>query len=124
MGQCIAPAAGVVIWGAIRDAAGIAAQQTPVFASGVSHRGPYKDGPGEIGFPVSLGNMIVHPGDLVVGDEDGVIALPAAGAAAILGRAQKKHAAEERQLETTLKGAYDGAWIDDTLGKLGCEFLD
>ena len=115
--------AGVVIWGAIRDAAGIRAQTTPVFACGISHRGPYKDGPGEIGFPVSLGSMVVQPGDLVVGDEDGVIALPRAEAAAILDRAARKQAAEARQLETTLQGAYDGAWIDETLARLGCETL-
>ncbi|MCA0851161.1 RraA family protein [Salipiger thiooxidans] len=115
--------AGVVIWGAIRDAAGIAQQDTPVFASGVSHRGPYKDGPGEIGFPISLGNMVVNPGDLVVGDDDGILVLPREAATEILDRADKKHASEERQLETTLKGAYDGAWIDEALHKLGCEFV-
>lgn len=115
--------AGVVIWGAIRDAGSIAQQDVPVFASGVSHRGPYKDGPGEVGFPIALGNMLVNSGDLVVGDEDGLLAIPREQAAAVLSRADKKHAAEDKQLEATLKGMYDGAWIDGTLSKLGCEFV-
>jgi len=115
--------AGVVIHGAIRDAAGIREQDIPVFASGVSHRGPYKDGPGEIGFPISLGTMLVHPGDLIVGDDDGIVCLPRDTASAILERAWKKHAAEERQLKVTLDGQYDGAWIDEALKTLGCEFV-
>ncbi|MFV0333824.1 MAG: RraA family protein [Tropicimonas sp.] len=116
--------AGVVIHGAIRDAGTISEQDTPVFACGISHRGPYKDGPGEIGFPVALGNLLVNPGDLIVGDDDGIIAIPRETASAVLTRAEKKHAAEERQLEVTLKGEYDGNWIDETLKKLGCEFVD
>ena len=116
--------AGVVIYGAIRDLGSIAQQETPVFACGMSHRGPYKTGPGEIGFPVALGKMIVNPGDVIVGDDDGILALPRDKAAEILGRAEKKHEAEERQLEKTLNGDYDGAWIDETLIKAGCEFID
>ncbi|MBR9841484.1 MAG: hypothetical protein GYB50_27075 [Rhodobacteraceae bacterium] len=65
----------------------------------------------------------MNPGDLVVGDDDGILVLPREAATEILDRADKKHASEERQLETTLKGAYDGAWIDEALHKLGCEFV-
>lgn len=116
-------AAGVVIYGAIRDVAGIGAQDTPVFACGVSHRGPWKDGPGEIGFPISLGSMVIHPGDLIVGDDDGIIALPANAVEEILTRAEAKYAAEQKQLKQTLSGAYDGSWIDKALEKGGCEFV-
>lgn len=119
-----AQAAGVVIHGAIRDAAAIAEQDTPVFASGISHRGPHKDGPGEIGYAVSLGSMVIQPGDLIVGDADGVIAVPAETAGEVLKRAEAKHAAEVKQLEQTLKGAYDGAWIDAALKASGCQFSE
>jgi regulator of RNase E activity RraA len=47
-----------------------------VFAAGVTHRGPYRDGPGEIGFPISIDGMIVEPGDLILGDWDGIVAVP------------------------------------------------
>lgn len=65
--------AGFVIDGAIRDVAEWAEGGMPVFARGVSLRGPSKDGPGEINVPVAVGGLVVRPGDLVVGDLDGVV---------------------------------------------------
>jgi regulator of RNase E activity RraA len=67
--------AGFVIDGAIRDVAEWAEGELPVFARGHSHRGPSKDGPGEINVPVSCAGLAVSPGDLVLGDLDGVIAV-------------------------------------------------
>ncbi len=54
--------AGFVIDGAIRDAQELASRPFPVYARGVTHRGPYKNGPGEINVPVSIGGMVVRPG--------------------------------------------------------------
>ena len=62
--------AGVVIDGAIRDVAEIRQRDFPVYARGVTHRGPYKDGPGEINVPVQVGGMVVNPGDVIVGDAE------------------------------------------------------
>src|SRR3546814_17846796 len=73
--------AGLVINGAVRDRDAFLERNLPVYAVGVTHRGPYKDGPGEIGFPISLAGMVIHPGDLVLGDMDGVLAVPRVGAA-------------------------------------------
>ena len=64
----------MVIDGAIRDVAEIRERDFPVYARGVNHRGPYKDGPGDINVPVSVGGMVVQPGDIVVGDQDGLLA--------------------------------------------------
>src|SRR3712207_1411976 len=58
---------GIVINGAIRDSAAIRAGGYPVFAAGVTHRGPYKDGPGEINVPVAIDGMVIAPGDLEIG---------------------------------------------------------
>ena len=63
---------GIVINGAIRDLDALRAGSLPVYAAGVTHRGPYKDGPGEINVAVSFDGMVVEPGDLVIGDNDGV----------------------------------------------------
>ena len=71
-------AAGYVIDGAIRDVAAFAASDFPCFARAAIHRGPYKSGPGEINVPVSIGGSVISPGDIVVGDEDGVVSFPAA----------------------------------------------
>src|SRR3546814_9452458 len=62
--------AGLVINGAVRDRDAFLERNLPVYAVGVTHRGPYKDGPGEIGFPISLAGMVIQPGDLVLGDMD------------------------------------------------------
>src|SRR3954471_11733408 len=78
-------AAGIVIDGAVRDAAMLASSPFPVFARAAIHRGPYKNGPGEINVPVSIGGMVVSPGDIVVGDDDGVVAFSQAIAADLLG---------------------------------------
>jgi RraA family protein len=103
-------AAGLVIDGAIRDAGALAKQDFPCFARAAIHRGPYKNGPGAINVPVSIGGMVVTPGDIVVGDEDGVVAFPQAIAADLL---QKVRAQEDREaeiLKSIREGRYVGAY--------------
>ena len=68
--------AGMVIYGSIRDYDTIHAGKFPVFAAGVTHRGPYKDGPGEINVPIAIDGMVIEPGDLIVGDGDGIVCVP------------------------------------------------
>ncbi|WP_043838792.1 RraA family protein [Muricoccus aerilatus] len=116
--------AGIVINGAIRDSAAIRAQDFPVFAAGVTHRGPYKDGPGEINVPVAIDGMVIAPGDLVLGDDDGLLCVPLDQAEAIHAAASAKHAAEEKQMANIAAGTHDASWVDATLRRLGCEGLD
>src|SRR3546814_12820687 len=99
--------AGLVINGAVRDRDAFLERNLPVYAVGVTHRGPYKDGPGEIGFAISLAGMVIQPGDLVLGDMDGVLAVPRASAAQVLERARAKSEAAERQLAATRRGEND-----------------
>jgi RraA family protein len=112
---------GIVLDGAIRDSAAIAAQDLPVYAAGITHRSPYKDGPGEINVPISLGGMMVEPGDLVLGDEDGIVAVPFDAVETTLVATEKKQAAERVQAAAIEDGNYDNAWVDATLRRLGCE---
>ena len=60
--------AGFVLNGAIRDVDAFLKTNLPTFAAGVTHRGPYKDGPGEINVPISLDGMVIEPGDIVLGE--------------------------------------------------------
>lgn len=113
--------AGVVINGAVRDLASIRTRSFPVFAAGVTHRGPYKNGPGEINVSVSLGGMVIEPGDLILGDDDGVVAVPFAEAARICAEAEQKHAQETEHLQIILDGKVDRSWIDRALKDLGCQ---
>jgi len=113
---------GLVFNGAIRDADAIRETNHPVFAAGVTHRGPYKDGPGEINVPVSIDGMVVHPGDIVIGDGDGILCIPVAEAEEILNKAQAKHDAETRQMQAIAEGTNDRSWVDAALKERGCAF--
>jgi RraA family protein len=115
---------GIVINGAIRDSAAIAAQDFPVFAAGVTHRGPYKDGPGEINVPVAIDGMVIAPGDLVLGDDDGLLCVPFEQVEAIHAAAAAKQAAEVKQAAEIEAGTYAAPWVDETLRRLGCKGLD
>lgn len=110
--------AGLVIDGAIRDVGSIRAKDFPVYARGVTHRGPFKNGPGEINVPVSVGGMVVHPGDLVCGDEDGVLAIRPADAAAVIEAARKQGDREASALRSIAEGRFDRAWIEEQERKM------
>ncbi|WP_306752888.1 RraA family protein [Paracoccus actinidiae] len=94
-------AAGFVIDGAIRDLGTIAANEFPCFAREVTHRGPYKFGPGAINIPVTIGGQVVNPGDIVVGDEDGVLSFPVEGAEDLLSKVRAHEAREVEILMST-----------------------
>lgn len=104
--------AGMVIDGAIRDVAEIRECAYPVYARGVNHRGPYKDGPGEINVPVSVGGMVVRPGDIVVGDQDGLVAFAPALANDVIAKALAQHAKEEATMKAIRDGTWDRSFID------------
>jgi RraA family protein len=99
-------ASGFVIDGAIRDAEQIAAGDFPVFARSSIHLGPYKNGPGAINVPVSVGGMIVNPGDIVVGDADGIVAFSPDIAADLLDATKKQAAKEAGMIRSVAKGTY------------------
>ena len=103
---------GMVIDGSIRDVAEIAERTFPVYARGVNHRGPYKDGPGAINIPVSIGGMAVNPGDIIVGDQDGLLAFPQAMAVELIKKAQAQHAKEEATMQAMRSGTWDRSFID------------
>ena len=104
--------AGVVIDGAIRDVAEIREREFPVYARGANHRGPYKNGPGEINVPVCIGGMVVQPGDIVVGDPDGLLAFPAADAAAVIDKALAQQKKEALQMQEIRNGRWDRSFIE------------
>jgi regulator of RNase E activity RraA len=98
---------GFVIDGAIRDIAEWAEGGMPVFAKGHTHRGPSKDGPGEVNVPIACAGLAVNPGDLVLGDADGVIAIAAADAGALLPKVHAQLVHEATMRESNAKGVAD-----------------
>ncbi|PIB70270.1 RraA family protein [Pseudomonas sp. 2995-3] len=113
---------GIVINGAIRDSESIAAGSFPVFAAGVTHRGPYKDGPGEVNVPIAINGMVIEPGDLILGDSDGFVCVPITHAEDILKRASAKHAAEVQQLLDIEHSKNKRDWVMESLRVKGCVF--
>jgi RraA family protein len=114
--------AGMVIEGSIRDADALAKSSFPVFARGITHRGPYKNGPGEINVPVVVGGTVINPGDIVVGDDDGLVLLPPGAAAALIKIARAYAEKEDEILKAIRSGAsIDRSWVDKALKEKGCE---
>jgi 4-hydroxy-4-methyl-2-oxoglutarate aldolase len=96
--------AGLVIDGCVRDADLIEHLGFPVFSRGLSVRGTDKQGGGHINWPILVGDITVNPGDLVVGDRDGVIVVPAAEISATLEAAQKREAKEQETKKNLIAG--------------------
>jgi len=111
--------AGFVIDGAVRDTEALKTMSFPVFARGATHRGPYKDGPGEINVTACIGGSPVNPGDIVIGDGDGILAIPRAVAADVARRAHEQIAREHKTLQAIANGTIDRRWVDDMLKAKG-----
>ena len=111
---------GFVMNGAIRDAGALRAASFPVFAAGVTHRGPYKNGPGEINVPIAIDGMVIEPGDLVIGDEDGLLCVPFDDVERLLAAARQKQVVEDKMVADIEAGCFDRAWVDETLARLNC----
>ena len=104
--------AGLVVDGAVRDVAEIREREFPLFARGHTHRGPYKDGPGEINVPVSIGGMTVMPGDIIIGDDDGLLVFPPEEAEELIDKALAQKTKEEATIQAILENRWDLSFVD------------
>ena len=110
---------GIVVDGAIRDVEGITRLGFPAYSRTVSPGSCDKDGPGEINVPISCGGTVVHPGDIIVGDADGVAVVPRADAEVVLELVAELTTRESRRFAEIQAGGLFKAEIDDTLRKHG-----
>ena len=106
---------GFVIDGAIRDVGAFEAADFPCYARSTSHRGPYKNGPGQLNVPVTIGGQVVHPGDIVVGDEDGVVTFAQDQAPGLLERIAITVRNEEAIKVEIATGTLRQQWLDKVL---------
>ena len=100
--------AGFIVDGAIRDVEFLRKAPFFSFARSVVHRGPYKDGPGDINVPVTIGGMVVHPGDIVVADADGVVAVRPDEAEGVIAAGRKVLAREDETKANIADGRFLG----------------
>ena len=110
---------GMVVDGAIRDVDGLVALGLPAFSRVVNPGGCDKDGPGEINVPISCGGTAVLPGDIVIGDADGIAVVPREDAAEVLERVQALEARETARIAAIAAGELFKAEIDETLRRKG-----
>ena len=111
--------AGIVIDGPIRDVEALGKGKFPVFARSISHRGPYKEGPGEINVVVSIDGMVVHPGDIIVGDPDGLLAINPAIAKDLAKQVELIEKKEKAMLASIAAGTLDRSWVEASLRAKG-----
>ncbi|WP_032109880.1 hypothetical protein [Necropsobacter massiliensis] len=117
--------AGFIIYGAIRDKKELEKIDFPVFACASTPNGPYKNGPGEINVPVNIGGRIIFPGDIIVGDESGVISIRPKDAEDVLIKAAQIAKKEQQMLaEIHTNKNLNIDWVYDKLAQSGCEFID
>lgn len=111
---------GFVVDGLIRDLPGIRELgDFPVFARGVTPIGPLHRGPGEINHPISAGGIVVHPGDVIVGDLNGVVVVPRELAPVLLERLRERTAAETTYTDAVARGDFSNGWVDALLEESG-----
>ena len=116
--------AGIVLDGPIRDINEIGSWDFPVYCTGTTPGGPYKEGPGEINVPVSCGGVSVNPGDIVLADPDGVIVIPRKDARQVLENAKKFQAIDEGKLLAAKNGTASRGWVEKSLLEKGFEIID
>lgn len=123
LAYCIAKKfAGIIINGAVRDYGWIRKSNFPVYACGISHRGPYKNGPGEINVPIAIDGMVIMPGDLLLGDHDGLVCIPRGEVDAVYAKAAAKFKQESDTFSAIGIGDNNAAGYRKLLEKLGCFF--
>jgi RraA family protein len=113
---------GFVVDGLIRDLPAITELgDLPVFARGVTPIGPLHRGPGEVNYAISAGGIVVHPGDVVIGDANGVVIVPLEMAESILVRLKERSKAEADYVAAVAAGQFSNAWVDGILADAGVE---
>ena len=113
---------GVIIDGAVRDLDELSEMDFPVYARAITPNGPYKNGPGEIGTTIAFGGKVVRPGDIIVGDADGIVVIRPEEAQELAEKARKVLDMENGILDKILnEGTYIRPWVDEKLKALGCQ---
>ena len=110
--------------GTVRDIEGIDKVGIPTFARALSPNSPFKDGPGEVGAPITLGGVLIHPGDIIAGDVDGVVVVPRAEASQVAKELEAIADKEAKMEAAVASGAKYPAWLDDILKSPAVRYAD
>jgi 4-hydroxy-4-methyl-2-oxoglutarate aldolase len=118
--------AGLIIDAGVRDTAEITEMNFPVWAKAISAQGTVKASPGSVNVPVICAGALVHPGDVVVGDADGVVVVPRAAANDVAKAGDQRRSKEEKTRERLAKGELGVEFygLRAKLKELGVEYVD
>lgn len=109
--------AGFIVDGVIRDLIGVRSLNFPVFSKGTTVAASFKNGAGEINVPISCGGVSITPGDIIVGDADGVVVIPQADAEKVLEKALAKLKKDEQREASALQDeASARKYLEDLFG--------
>ena len=109
--------------GLVRDLAGLLEVGLPVFCRGLCPNGPWKDGPGEVNFPIACGGLPISPGDIIVGDGDGVVVVSKADATTVAGQLPDIVAKEAAMAADIAAGKLLPDWVDEALAEKGIQVV-
>jgi 4-hydroxy-4-methyl-2-oxoglutarate aldolase len=116
--------AALVTDGMVRDVDGLNAVGIPVFARGLSPNSPYKDGPGSIGLPISIGGVTVEAGDVVAGDQDGIVVVARAALASVVAALDEVRVKEHKMEQLVAQGAKLPPGMDKLISEKGVRYVD
>lgn len=110
--------------GMVRDIDGLNAVGIPVFARGLCPNSPFKDGPGSIGLPIALGGVAVNPGDVVIGDQDGVVVVRREALQDVVEALAEVKLKEHKMEVLVASGAKLPAGMDELIAARGIRYVD
>lgn len=116
--------AGVIVDGAFRDRRAAKRANIPVYCRSITPQGPFKNGPGEVNVPISCGGQVVFPGDILAGDEDGIVVIHKEYAEEVLEDSIKKHNSEIIKSQNHQKGVASGELFSKHTAKYSKIFDD
>lgn len=116
--------AGFIIDGLIRDIEAVREVGIPVFARGITPFGPLHRGPGELNYSIACGGIVVHPGDIVAADHNGIVVIRSDFAAEVMDRLEQHSESMESYIAAVKRGEFNNDWVDRTLEGISCEVAD
>jgi RraA family protein len=115
---------GVIVDGLVRDVAAVRGVGLPIYARGMTPIGPLHRGPGELGYPVSCGGLVVNPGDLIVADSSGIVVVRQDFAEELLVRLDTQRPALKHYVDNVKKGVFANEWVNRCLEANACQMRD